>query len=99
MFYASCRRVAANVRVLLQVGYFIMSSTVLQLGFVLLMKLRTFAWLYSSAETTADSDLQPIAHSSSPTCSNTFVEPTPSVKTFHFEIKVRTSLLIKKIRS
>jgi hypothetical protein len=31
------------------------------------MKLKTFAWLYSSAETIADSDLQPIAPTSSPT--------------------------------
>jgi hypothetical protein len=40
---------AHNVQVLLQVGYFITVSPVLQLGFVLLMKLRTFAWLYSSS--------------------------------------------------
>ncbi len=40
---------AANVRVLLQVGYFITVSPELQLGFVLLMKLRTFAGFYSSS--------------------------------------------------
>jgi len=66
-------RVSANVRVLLQVGDFIMSSPELQLGFVILLMLRTVAWRYSSAETAADSDLQPIAPTSSPTCSNTFV--------------------------
>ena len=38
-----------NKRVLLQVGYFITISRGLQLGFVLLMKLRTFVWLYSSS--------------------------------------------------
>jgi len=32
----------------------------------LLMKIRTFAWLYSSAETAADSDLQMIVSTSSP---------------------------------
>jgi len=36
-------------QVLLQVGYFITVSPVLQLGFVMLMKLRTIAWLYSSS--------------------------------------------------
>jgi hypothetical protein len=40
---------AANVQVLLQVGDFITSSPELQLGFILIMKLRTFAWLYSSS--------------------------------------------------
>jgi len=35
-----------NVPVLLKVGYIITFSSVLQRGFVLLMKLRTFAWLY-----------------------------------------------------
>jgi hypothetical protein len=39
---------ATTAQVLLQVGYFITVSPELQLGFVLLMKLRTFAWLYSS---------------------------------------------------
>ena len=38
-----------NGQVLLQVGYFITVSVVLQLGFVLLMKLRTFGGLYSSS--------------------------------------------------
>jgi len=43
-------KIAHNgVQVLLQVGYFITVCPVLQLGFVLLMKLRTFAWLYSSS--------------------------------------------------
>jgi hypothetical protein len=42
-------KITANVRVLLQVGDFIMSSPELQLGFILLMKLRTFAGLYSSS--------------------------------------------------
>jgi hypothetical protein len=32
-----------------EVGYSITVSPVLQLGFILLMKLRTFAWLYSSS--------------------------------------------------
>ena len=45
-------------RVLLQVGDFIMSCPVLQPGFVLLMKLRTLAGLYSSAETYADRELK-----------------------------------------
>jgi hypothetical protein len=40
---------AANVQVLLQVGYFITVSPELQLGFVLLLKLRTFAWPYLSS--------------------------------------------------
>jgi len=34
-----------------------MSSQELQLGFILLMKIRTFAWYYSSAGTVADSEL------------------------------------------
>jgi hypothetical protein len=38
-------------------GDFIMSCPVLQLGFILLLKLITFVGLYSSAETAADSDL------------------------------------------
>jgi hypothetical protein len=46
-----------HVRVLLQVGDFIISSPELQLDFVLVMKIRTFYWFYSSAEITADSDL------------------------------------------
>ncbi len=50
-------KVAHNVRVLLQVGDFIMSSPELQLGFIQKLKIRTFAWLCSSAETAADSDL------------------------------------------
>jgi hypothetical protein len=42
-------QMAHNVQVLLQVGYFINVSPVLQLGFILMMKVRTFAWLYSSS--------------------------------------------------
>ncbi len=57
MKFITLKALTTYVRVLLQVGDFIMSSPELQLGFVLLFKLRTFAWLSSSAETTVDSDL------------------------------------------
>jgi hypothetical protein len=72
-----CTRIAimlaGNVRVLLQMGDLLTSRSELQLGFVILPKIRTFAWLYASAETTADSELQPIVSTSSLTCSNTIV--------------------------
>jgi hypothetical protein len=42
-------KIIANVQVLLQVGYFITVCPVLQLSFVLFLKLRTFAGLYSSS--------------------------------------------------
>jgi hypothetical protein len=48
-------RVDGNVRALLQMGNFMIVSPVLQLGFVLLMKLRTFVWLIRRARTTVDS--------------------------------------------
>jgi hypothetical protein len=54
-----------------------MSSPELLLGFVILLMLRTAAWRYSSDETEADSDMQPIASTSSPTCSNTLVMCIP----------------------
>ena len=63
----------ANGQVLVQVENFIMSSPELLLGFIILLLLKTVAWRYSSAATEADSDFQPIASTSSPTCSNTFV--------------------------
>jgi hypothetical protein len=50
----SCFTLAGKEQVLLQVGDFITSSPELQLGSVLLMKLRAFAGLYSSTETAVD---------------------------------------------
>jgi hypothetical protein len=44
-----------NVQVLLQMGYLITVNQELQLGFVLLMKLRTFTGLYLSSQPTVDS--------------------------------------------
>jgi hypothetical protein len=67
------RKIAHNEQVLLQVGDFITVSPELLLGFVKLLIVRTNVWLYSSAETEADSDMQPIVSKSSPTCSNTNV--------------------------
>jgi hypothetical protein len=46
---------APNGSVLLQVGDLITSCPELQLGYAILLMLRTVAWRYSSAETTADS--------------------------------------------
>lgn len=67
-------KVTHNVQVLLQAGDFIMSSPVLRLGFVLLMKIRTKSLaLFVQPRTAADSELKPIAPTSSPACSNTFV--------------------------
>ena len=47
-----------DVLVLLQVGDFIMSSPVLQLGFVLVTKLRTFAGLNPCTENATDKRAQ-----------------------------------------
>jgi hypothetical protein len=47
----------ANDQVLLQAGYLIMSSPVLEFGFVLLMKLRTLLGFVRQAHTVADSNL------------------------------------------
>ena len=44
--------------------------------------LRTVACLYLSAETAADSDLEPIVSTSSPTCSNTYIVCSFSSKLF-----------------
>jgi len=68
----SCK-IAANDWVLLQVGDFIISCPVLQLGVILWMKIRTYARLCSSTETVADSELQPKFQRPAPACSNTFV--------------------------
>jgi len=57
------------------VGDFITSCPGLQLGFVLKDEDKELLpGFVRQAETTADSDLQPIAPTSCPTCSNTFVE-------------------------
>jgi len=50
-----------------------MSSPELQLGFVLKVEDSIFCLTYSSAETIADTDLQPIVPTSDPTGSNTVV--------------------------
>jgi len=56
------------------VGHFITSCPELLLGFVLKVEDNILLpGFVRQAETAADSDLQPIAPTSCPTCSNTFV--------------------------